>query len=485
MSDEATSTPVQQPIPSGAFKGSDLSPLVTDDPPNVLIVGAGLAGLFLGIYLEEAGIPYQIFERVAEIKPLGSIMCLSANIQAALEQLDLLDKVKEFSKPCYSSSFYTSEMKHIATVGKKDHVVGYDRLLFARPELYNLLFDRIPRHKIHMSKKLLSFQQNHEGVMLRFNDNTTIHGDVLVGADGAHSSVRQHLYKTLRDQDLLPQQDTKDMNKGYISVLGTTEALDPVKFPFLAEPDSKGSFIIGDNSTPYTWVTYTIPGNRICWNLIIQRGLAAVEDEQFRCSDYAPESNQKLLDEIRHYKIPHGTLGDLFDATPKDCISKVYYEDMLFETWTHGRTVLIGDAAHKILPSTGQGAVNAMQDAVILANCLYDIKPTSFENIKLALKDYKEQRFHHVKEHYAHSYSNAKLQYGHTWTERIFRYLILNWLPKSVMFKQIVRDSAYRPQANFMPQVPKRGSIPVTAQKASKRIQEEEAAKTAAVATAV
>ena len=62
------------PIPTGAFKGSDLPPLVTDGPPRVLIAGAGLAGLFLGILLEKAGIPYEIFERYSEIKPLGKFI---------------------------------------------------------------------------------------------------------------------------------------------------------------------------------------------------------------------------------------------------------------------------------------------------------------------------------------------------------------------------------------------------------------------------
>jgi hypothetical protein len=62
-----------KPLSANGFKGSDLPPLTTDDPPRVLIAGAGLAGLFLGILLEKAGIPYEIFERAAEIKPLGKI----------------------------------------------------------------------------------------------------------------------------------------------------------------------------------------------------------------------------------------------------------------------------------------------------------------------------------------------------------------------------------------------------------------------------
>jgi len=65
------------PLPS-TFKGSDLPPLVADKPPRVLIAGAGVAGLFLGILLEKAGIPYEIFERSAEIKPLGNCFLLTA-----------------------------------------------------------------------------------------------------------------------------------------------------------------------------------------------------------------------------------------------------------------------------------------------------------------------------------------------------------------------------------------------------------------------
>lgn len=49
------------------------------------------------------------------------------------------------------------------------------------------------------------------------------------------------------------------------------------------------------------------------------------------------------MDSIRHFKTTYGTLGDLFDQTQIEKVSKVYFEDMLFETWTHGRTVLIGD----------------------------------------------------------------------------------------------------------------------------------------------
>ena len=93
----------------------------------------------------------------------------------------------------------------------------------------------------------------------------------------------------------------------------------------------------------FQWVTFTIPGNRICWSVIVQLGIAEFANEQFKSSDWVPQQNQKMMDELRHFKTPYGTMGDLFDATDVEGVSKVFFEDMLFETWNHGRTILIGD----------------------------------------------------------------------------------------------------------------------------------------------
>ncbi|KAG0373250.1 hypothetical protein BGX24_011948 [Mortierella sp. AD032] len=472
------------------MSGTNGTPSAVDGPPHVLISGAGLAGLFLGILLERAGIPYDIYERATEIKPIGSIICLSPNILPAFEQLGLYKELMVFSKPAIRNAFFTGDLQLIGrTETLPNESVGYDRILFARPELYNLLLSKTPSHKVHLGKKFVSFVQDEAGVTASFGDNTTAHGDILVGADGAHSGVRKYLYKTLEKQGILPQSDTKEMNKGYISLVGTTDALDPVKYPGMADEDSESYYIIGDKATPYTWVTFTVPGNKICWSVIIQLGIADDADEQFKSADWAPQHNEKMMDSIRHFKTPYGSLGDLFDATPVERVSKVYFEDMLFETWNHGRTVLIGDAAHKLLPSSGAGAVNAMQDAVILANHIYDIFPTSsFNNIKTALDNYKDERFDAIKDQYPQSYMAAKLLYGHTFTERIIRQVVFNWLPKSLQMKQLLKDTAYRPQVSFLPPATKRGTMDTIPQRPSRRVQdekEEDAKKAASFAAAL
>ena len=146
------------------------------------------------------------------------------------------------------------------------------------------------------------------------------------------------------------------------------------------------------------------------------------KDQAFRNSEWSAESNAAMIKEIYNFPIKHGregepkTLGNLIDFTDPKLISKVFLEEKLFETWYHGRTVLIGDACHKMQPSAGQGAVNAMEDAVILANCLYDIsggkEPVTPQIITEAFRDYREQRYPHAKFQVENSQEMAKLLNG-------------------------------------------------------------------------
>ncbi|KAG0292953.1 hypothetical protein BGZ96_003483 [Linnemannia gamsii] len=126
------------------------------DSPRVLIVVAGLAGLFLGNLLEKANIPYEIFER---IKTQGAAMCLHPGVMPAFEQLGIYEDLMSFSQLGFANDFYNDKLETIANMkpGNTEATIGYNIVLFARPELYNLLFNRIPSHKIHMSKRLEPF----------------------------------------------------------------------------------------------------------------------------------------------------------------------------------------------------------------------------------------------------------------------------------------------------------------------------------------
>ncbi|KAF9144977.1 hypothetical protein BGX30_010799 [Mortierella sp. GBA39] len=432
-----------------------------------MIVGAGLAGLLLAILLDQASISWEIYERSKEIRPLGGIMALNAGIFPVLEQLGIYEELQNVSLPSQQFNIYSGGMSKIATLktkGEKE-LVGYDRMVFSRPELYNLLMARVASEKIHYNKKVVSTEQNQDGAMILCSDGTTYYGDILVGADGAYSGR-------------LPSSDALELSKGYICMVGTTEPLNPAHYPGLDGEVSSAYQVIGKKSK-YSWSAFSVPGNRICWNVVSQ--LATFEEaveEKFRNSEWNPQTTEPMIAEVKDFLTPFGgTMGELISATPTDMISRVFLEDKLFETWHADRTVLIGDACHKLLPSSGQGAVTAMQDAVALANCLYDLKSFSPDHIQEALQIYKDERFSQVQEQYEASKVNAKLIYGQTFLERCARHLIFNYMPMSVQAKASSKGMAYRPQASFLPLVADRGTCQVIPQKPSKRYLHEQLKK--------
>ncbi|KAF9536819.1 hypothetical protein EC957_009601 [Mortierella hygrophila] len=426
---------------------SQAPPLSDGKNPHVMIVGAGLAGLLLGILLDKAGIPYDIYERAKEVKPLGAVMSLNAGVFPVLEQLGLYDELMKLSLPATGGlSIYNGDLTRVTSL--KSNVaqyIGYPHIVFPRPEFYNLLLNRVPREKIHFSKKVMSLEQNKEGVMIRCADGTTYHGDILVGADGAYSGVRQSLYKRLEKHGKLPLSDGSELNKGFICMVGTTDPLDPAKYLGLDSETANINQIIGKNNL-YSWSAFSVPGNRICWNAILQLStVKEASEHKFKNSEWGPETSEPMIKEVRDFLIPFGgTLGDLIDATPRDNISRVFLEDKLFETWHYGRTVLVGDGLSPL-------------------------------DVKEAFEMYKEERYSKVKDQFSASKTNAKLIYGHKFIDQVMRYVAFNFIPQKMLDKGAYKGMDFRPQAIFLPQVPNRGTTPVLPQRVSKRYQEEQA----------
>ncbi|KAG0061925.1 hypothetical protein BGZ89_011064 [Linnemannia elongata] len=96
---------------------SQAPPLSDGKNPHVMIVGAGLAGLLLGILLDKAGIPYEIYERAKEVKPLGAVMSLNAGVFPALEQLGLYDELMKLSLPATGGlAIYNGDLTRVTSL---------------------------------------------------------------------------------------------------------------------------------------------------------------------------------------------------------------------------------------------------------------------------------------------------------------------------------------------------------------------------------
>ncbi|KAF9381390.1 hypothetical protein BGX21_002115 [Mortierella sp. AD011] len=359
--------------------------------PDVLIIGAGIAGLTLAILLEQADIPYHIFERASEVKPLGSAMSFNGALFPAFEQLGIYEELKKVSKAYDRIDFYNAHLKKMGSfsVEEQRSASGYETLIFSRPRFYEILLKRVPEHKISFKKKVLRTEEKEGKVHIYCSDNTSYTGDILVGADGAYSGVRQSMYKLMKEKGILPREDLEDFAINYTNIVGVATPSNPEKYPKLKEEYSSFNQVIyGDGANCYV---ITLPDNQISWGFGVQLPKSSLKEMHFRNSEWAPEVKDTTLERYRNFPCPvGGTMGELFDATPKHLISKVFIEEKMFKTCYNSRGVLIGDALHKFHPAGGQGESHASLQAKVT---FYNMKDTSLSSISSAFGGYYNQRY--------------------------------------------------------------------------------------------
>ncbi|KAF9350058.1 hypothetical protein BGX26_011707 [Mortierella sp. AD094] len=433
--------------------------------PDVLIIGAGIAGLTLAILLEQINVPYHIYERASEVKPLGSAMSFTGGVFPALEQLGIYEELKRVSKAYNLIDFYDARLNKMGCYSVEEYHVasGYETLVFCRPRLHEILLKRVPKHKISFKKKVLRTEEKEGKVHIHCSDNTSYTGDILVGADGVYSGVRQSMYKHMDEKGILPKADLEDFKIDYTTIVGVASPSNPEKYPKLNERYSSFNQVIyGDGSNCYI---ITLPDNQISWGFGVQLSVSALKEMHPGNSEWAPEIKDTTLEQYRHFPCPiGGTMGDLFDATPKHLISKVFIEEKMFKTCYNSRSVLIGDAWHKFHPAGGQGAQHCIQDAISLANCICNMKDSSLTSINSAFREYCKQRYDRNDVKFNESAAFAKILNGQKFAERFIRILVLKLLTHWTQKSQIRKAFAYRPQIAWLPLIENRGKGPVLPQ---------------------
>jgi len=121
--------------------------------------------------------------------------------------------------------------------------------LFARPDLYELLLRQVPKDKILLNKKILRVEEEEDRVFIHCSDNSSYEGDLLVGADGAYSAVRQNIFKDMKQQGILPKEDLEDLVAGYTAAVGITEPMDPEKYSQLKDKSSCHFEVVVDGAS--------------------------------------------------------------------------------------------------------------------------------------------------------------------------------------------------------------------------------------------
>ncbi|KAF9172165.1 hypothetical protein BGX20_006209 [Mortierella sp. AD010] len=434
-----------------------MSALSCEQPRRVktIIVGAGICGLMTAIQLERAGMDYIVFEKAKECLPLGSALALAPACSYIFDQLGMLEDILKVSLPCHKIDYFRDNLSHVGTmdIGNAEERYGYKGILISRPTFYDILLSRVPAHKIKWGKRVLGLEQNQYGVMVRIADNTTFHGDILIGADGAYSAVRQILYKSMMKKGLqIPSSDTAALHFDSNCVIGVTDVLSESEFPVLKNKSGDFYVIIGKERSIQVYL-FTFPDNRIGWQICGKMENPEDHDQQnFRFSDWGPVAADELCDQVRHYQCPFGgTLGDLMARTSPERLSKVMLEEKYFQTWWHMRTVLIGDACHKHLPFGGQGANQAILDSVHIVNQLYGIPSGSLEDIAKSFQAYHAARSANAKQVYKSTGMVASILSNRGFGSDMVRNLVLARTPKWLNNIGMDGMNSERPVLCFLP----------------------------------
>ncbi|KAF9431260.1 hypothetical protein BGZ76_000481 [Entomortierella beljakovae] len=446
----------------------------TEREPKVLIAGAGVAGLMLAILLEKANVHYEVFEKEEQIRrPVGSAACLGFNVMPVMDQLGLMDELRAISKRVDGTTIFKEDMEVIREIRLRNNkeINGYETLVTSRIEFFNLLLSRVPSEKIHTNKKVVTISQNDQSVAIHCADGSTYTGDILVGADGACSSVRQALYDEIKkDEEAAAANKVNDeeLISHYLSIMGTTNPLNPKNYEGLDDDESHCDTMIGEERG-LTWRYFTLPDNRISWRVDLQSSLMDPKlYEGWLNADYNNFDIDTIPEVWKDNKLAiMGDMRGLFENTPKETICKVVLEEKIYETWKYGRTVLVGDAIHRMLPNFG--ALNSILDAIILSNVIYEMPSSDIKHVNKAFEEFYQERGPTTKKEMNPNQQLSTVMAGKSWLDTAGRFLLIKLVPKYFKEKSLEYALSYRPQATFMPRIESAGAVPMTPQRPSKK----------------
>jgi 2-polyprenyl-6-methoxyphenol hydroxylase-like FAD-dependent oxidoreductase len=321
---------------------------------SALIVGAGIGGLAAGLALRRAGWQVAIHERATSPRELGFGLLLAPNALAALTELGIVDAL--FHKGVPTTAVEVRRLN--GDVLRRFNVqLGGPSVVALRSDLHGALMQAVGADSLTLGSEASGFDADANGVTLRLKDGGTSRADILVAADGVNSVIRRQLHP----EELQPQ------SSGYCAVRGVAFGVSEAFGNLSAIGYLDDGLEIG---------TARATRDAVYWYMSLLT----------RDIDTAGRTPEAIVQ-----KLLHGC-----DATLAAILSATKSEDMRFDelfkreplpSWGAGRVTLLGDAAHPVMPHTGQGAAQALEDAVALGLALSAHGP-----IEAALRKYEGVR---------------------------------------------------------------------------------------------
>lgn len=317
---------------------------------RILIAGAGIGGLTAGIALKQAGFNVRLFEQSAHQREAGAGLWLWQNAMRALDSIGVGDAVRDAGVRNAHGGVRT--WRGDVLVERVPANPAYESVALLRADLQAALSNALDSDDIQYGASAVEFEQDSNGVTLRLASGEEICGDILIGADGIYSTIGTQLFgpRQLR-------------YAGFTAWRGVTRL-----------PHSR------------------IPTG-VLWGNGARFGFMPVRDGQVnwfagrRIAANSPDAGRKE-ELLRMYQGWAEPIEVAIAGTDEAAILRhdIYTAPPL-SIWSRGRVTLLGDAAHSMTPSIGQGACQAIEDAVVLAD-----KLRGNANPAEALQDYETTR---------------------------------------------------------------------------------------------
>ncbi|MFI7436572.1 FAD-dependent monooxygenase [Micromonospora haikouensis] len=378
--------------------------------PKALVIGAGIGGLAAAGALRRVGVDVEIHEQASELRAAGSALSLTANARVALRCLGIDLDVERRGQVYPELHFRTATGGPIRTV-RFAHLgdrVGAQNVAIHRAELHRALLAEAGDPPIRLGSAARRFHRHRGGIRVEFADGTSADGDLLIGADGFGSAVRRQLVGPERPRE-----------PGYVCWLATVAyrhhlVRDGYAAHYWGRGQRFGLVHLGGDHV-YWWGTRNMPPEAA-------RDWRGGRDEILRA--YAGWADEVVA-----------TVAATADAA---VISVPARDRPALRRWGDGAVTLLGDAAHPMLPSLGQGAAMAVEDAVVLARCL-----AGATDLPGALRRYEAARRDRTRRMIRQAHSLSRIEQLASPAGDLARRAYLRWLPTRLVDRRNLADLTF------------------------------------------
>ena len=334
---------------------------------NIAIIGAGLGGLACAIALRKQGIEAQVYEQASNFRPVGGGLALFPNGLNFLELIepDIVKDIKNAGccvQKIVRKNIAGDTVSSSPTTQLREKY-GQTIVTIWWWHLQQILASKLPDNSIHLNCQCIDFEQSEQGIIIHFEGGKTARADLLIGADGIQSVVR----KTLIGES--PPRYLNSMS-WRATIKCSQKLLHPNEIVRIVS-ERQFLFLINVGSGYINWTTRKFAPS-------------------YHLSNNGEEMKERILQDLTDWAKP---FRNLIETTPAEKVFEApIYDRLPLSSWHQGRVTLLGDAAHPMSPSMGQGANSTFEDAWVLTQCL-----SRFSSIGEAFSEYETERIERTK----------------------------------------------------------------------------------------